>query len=291
MSQPSDLDLPDLPDDVDLVEDVPPAAAAARPLDGERPPLRELDKAPRHLRLAATIVVVGSLLPWMGHGGGWMTLAAAKLTALLGAWLMLQQIKHDWDPELAGPFKGLAGLLLGGKGKAEEDKPRRRKAEAAPVSPMSHAPSVLQILALVIGFGVGCVALPFLDPTEGNTAVIGAAEVGMLAWAAFTWVHVFAYERWGQFNPLFALMFLGMFFAGVSRILAGIGIGFDGLPGVFAVAGGAIVGAGGGLAAYTMVEALREAKREGDAKKQAAAEARRAARSGRGGSTGGARRR
>jgi hypothetical protein len=38
---------------------------------------------------------------------------------------------------------------------------------------------------------------------------------------------------------------------------------------------------GGGLAAYTIVEALMQAKKEGDEKKRAALEARRAARQGR----------
>ena len=39
-----------------------------------------------------------------------------------------------------------------------------------------------------------------------------------------------------------------------------------------------MVAAGGGLAAYTIVEALREAKKEGDEKKRLATEARKAAR-------------
>jgi hypothetical protein len=44
------------------------------------------------------------------------------------------------------------------------------------------------------------------------------------------------------------------------------------------IVGGAVVGAGGGFAGWTIVEAMMQAKKEGDAKKADALEARRAAR-------------
>lgn len=283
MSQPSEHDLPDLPDDVgplaalpDEVEPLAAPAGAAAP-GGERA-LRPLDKAPQHLRLAALVVVAGSLVPWMGHQGGWVTAAAAKLVALVGAWLYWQQLRHDWGPPLGGALGKLASLRLS-FGKQAKAKPPRRNAPASAAAP-SRPPAVLTLVAIAVAFGVGALWMPLADPTPGVRAMAGAAEVGMLAWAAFTWVHIAAFERWGSFNPLFPLMFLGILFAGLSRVVTAIGRGLGSLESILTLLGGAAVAAGGGLAAYTIVEALRQAKREGDEKKKAASEARRTARRG-----------
>ena len=62
--------------------------------------------------------------------------------------------------------------------------------------------------------------------------------------------------------------------AAVTVVTAVIGV----VAATVAVATGAIVAASGMLAAYTLFEAMKQAKREGDLKKQQAAEARRAAR-------------
>ena len=104
------------------------------------------------------------------------------------------------------------------------------------------------------------------------------AELGMLAWAAYTFVHIHSYERWGSFNPLFPLMFLGMLIGGISRTIFAFREGFSEMSGTFGVLGGAVVAVGGGLAAYTIVEAMMAAKKEGDIKKQAQIEARKKAR-------------
>jgi hypothetical protein len=100
----------------------------------------------------------------------------------------------------------------------------------------------------------------------------------MLGWAAFTWVHIASYERWGGFNPLFPLMFLGMLFAGLMGVIAGLTGDMGGLAKLMSILGGAGVAAGGGLAAYTIAEALMQAKKDGDRKKAEALEARKAAR-------------
>ena len=89
--------------------------------------------------------------------------------------------------------------------------------------------------------------------------------------------HIAAYERWGHFNPLFPLMFLGMLFSGIAGAVAGLGAE-DTVLKLTSLLGGALVAGGGGLAAYTIVEAMMHAKREGDRKKMEAAEARKAAR-------------
>ena len=71
-------------------------------------------------------------------------------------------------------------------------------------------------------------------------------------------------------------MFLGMLFAGISRVAFAFKL--EGSTMLFALLGGAIVAAGGGLAAFTIVEAMMQAKKEGDRKKAEALEARKAAR-------------
>ena len=285
MAATDDLpELPDLPEIPELPDDhavvAPPEAYASA--TAEKPPLRQLDKAPLHLRKAALIVVVGSFLPWMGHGGGWVTSIVGKLVVLAAAWLWFKQIEHNWGPKLPGALGKLAALAYRPKAKDGDDDGKRRaraRRELAPTALEHPFPTALHVLSLVCAI-VGCVVLPSVDPARPNLA-IAAAEIGMLAWAAYTWVHIFAYERWGKFNPIFPLMFLGMVFGGATRVVFSVGDGFGSFSASAAILGGAIVAVGGGLAAYTIVEALMQAKKEGDEKKRAALEARRAARQGR----------
>ena len=68
---------------------------------------------------------------------------------------------------------------------------------------------------------------------------------------------------------------LYIYFLGCATALlfqAATGTGFD------AAGASIVVGAGGGFAAFTIVEAMIQAKKEGDIKKAAAIEARKAAR-------------
>jgi hypothetical protein len=283
---------PDHPhaDDLEEIPDFPtpkPAspAFAAPAATGDRPPLRPLDKAPLHLRLAALIVTAGSLLPWMPGrlevaGGAWWLMALAG-KALMGvaAWLWLQQVLHDFGPRAQGVLGQLASLHLKPKPKpAPDDGKRRAKPKAASAMHLEHPfPTGLHALALVVALAGVLVAAR--DPRVGfaNTSS-GIPEVIMLGWAAFTWVHIAGYERWGAFNPLFPLMFLGMLFAGVMGVLGALGGDAGGLLKLAGLAGGAAVAAGGGLAAYTIVEAMMQAKKEGDRKKAEALEARKASR-------------
>ena len=137
-------------------------------------------------------------------------------------------------------------------------------------------PTGLHLVSMVLI--VLAVFVAWKDPRGGILGAVGfgVAEMGMLGWAAFTFVHIANYERWGHFNPLFPLMFLAMLFAGVAAVFTSFQYG--GLLTITSLAGGLIVAAGGGLAAYTIVEAMMQAKKEGDRKKQAAMEARRDAR-------------
>ncbi len=271
-----------------LIEESPapgaPAQLAAPLADGAIPPLRQLDKAPTHLRLAAQIVAVGSLLPFMGLGDGgadgvWFSLGA-KIIVLGAAWLWLQQHLHDFGPKATGVVGHLANLRLLKKKKKEdgEDQPKRRASEKG-LAKLEHPfPTGLHALSVIV-FGAG-VFLSLSDARSSMFGPLGTAETLMFAWAAATWVHIAGYERWCGFSPLFPLMFLGMFFAGSAQVVGAVTAG-DAIPGLwrlFSGLGGGIVTAGGGLAAFTIVEAMMEAKKEGDRKKAEALEARKAAR-------------
>jgi hypothetical protein len=263
-------ELPDLPEFPDLT------AAGLAP--AALPRLRVLDRAPLYLRLAALIVVAGSLLPWMPGqvndtgASAWLTLLA-KLVMGVAAWLWFQQVRHSFGPRLAGVLGQLASLALKPQAKpaAEGAKPRRAMGASAQFE--QPFPTALHALALVLA--AAAVILAWNDPRKGLLGSNGPAEVAMLGWAAFTWVHIASYERWGGFNPLFPLMFLAMLFSGAMAAIGSLGGHASGFTQLSGVLGGALVAAGGGLAAFTIVEAMVQAKKDGDRKK---AEARKSAR-------------
>jgi len=280
-------ELPSMPAQASVVEETPagpPASlteiesGAVGSSGGERPPLRVLDKAPRHVALAAKIVVAGALLPFMkptsvgADGNVWMSFAA-KVVMLGAAWLWLQQVHHNWGrPKLTGFLAGLADLTLRPKPSGDAAKKSRR---AQKTTSIEHPfPTGLHLVSLLLI--VGSIPLSISDPRQGLLGPVGLAELGVLGWAAFSYVHVVNYERWGSFNPLFPLMFLGMLFAGVASVVAALSA--SGIWMLFHGIGGAAVGAGGGLAAYSIVEAMMQAKKEGDAKKTVELEKRKAAR-------------
>jgi hypothetical protein len=273
--------LPDLPELHDL-EPIRAGPAASAP--GQRPPLRVLDKAPQHLRLAALIVVCGSVLPWMpgkvegAAGSAWLMTLLAKAIMGGAAWLWLQQVYHDFGPKLQGALGQLANLQpLRKKEAVEEDSKQRRAKPKTPTTHLVHPfPTGLHLLAFLLA--AAAVAVAWNDPRRGLIGSNGVPEVLMLGWAAFTWVHIANYERWGGFNPLFPLMFLGMLFAGAAAVVGALGGAATGMTKLLGLAGGAAVAGGGGLAAYTIAEAMMAAKKEGDRKKAEALEARKAAR-------------
>jgi hypothetical protein len=280
-------ELPDLPEEVSSeLPDLPSeSAAAVERKDGERPPLRVIDKAPQHLRTAALIVVAGSVLPWMPGKVGdssqlaWLMTLLAKVIMGAAAWLWYQQVLHDFGPKLQGVLGQLAGLQLKPKkATADDGKARRKSARGAPQTHLEHPfPTGLHLLALILA--IVALVVGAKDPRQGLAGTSsGIPEVAMLGWAAFTWVHIAGYERWGAFNPLFPLMFLGMLFAGAMGMIGALSADAAGMTKLFGVVGGAAVAAGGGLAAYTIAEAMMQAKRDGDRKKAEALEARKAAR-------------
>ena len=251
-----------------------------------KPPLRVLDKAPQLVLKASMLVVVGALIPFMNatndeavaeEGGVWWSLVA-KVLMLAAAWVWMQQVKHNWgQPKLTGFLAKLGDLSLKPKPKEEDEgkKKRAAKRDAKPGAIDHPFPTALHVLGLLLV--VGGFVLSANDPRSSElTGPVAPAEAGIFAWAAFSFVHIKSYERWGSFNPLFPLMFLAMLLAGLASVVAGLSA--SGIWMAARIGGGVIVGAGGGLAAYSIVEAMMQAKKEGDAKKAAEIERRKAAR-------------
>lgn len=252
-------ELPELPEAHELPE-LPPSPRGEEPRElpprpgreprgGELPEgeKRKLEKAPLHLRKAALIAAGFSLLPWIGAVVTSVPLLlAAKAVVLAGIYVYYAEVcvRRGEAKKVPGFFGPLQAIRNG---------------------------QVLHAIALVIAV-VGCSSL--VDGADWR----GWAEKGMLAWAAATWVHIYDYERGGRFNPLFPLMFLAHLTAGLFGFFGAVSAGDKDIPTLVAMAGSLGVAVGGGFAVYTIVEAMKQAKIEGEAKRQAALEARRAAR-------------
>lgn len=262
---PPAASLPPMPEDAQMI------------MEGKMrfvPDRRTLEKAPALLWQAGWILAVGCLLPWVGHGGGLMTTVAAKVLACLSALFLFAAVKaRTKDPVPLG---------LGALAKPRWGKPYAWKPKGLPETVAHAIPSPLHVLGLLCL--VGAVALPFFDPqiAERVAASIkpasssaGAAEVGLLLVGLLTVVHVYSYERGGEFNPLYAFMFLGPLLMGAPRITNSA---TD--PKIIGSVGALIAVGAGAYAVYIIVVAMMGAKKQGDAKKAAAMEARRAARKG-----------
>jgi hypothetical protein len=281
---PEPAELEELPVEAHAVSPaapVPPGSAVATGVGapgraGARPPLRKLDRVPAHLRTAALLVLAGAALPFLGPGPGWASATAAKACALAAAGLWYAQVLHDFGPPLTGVLGALASTVVPLPAKLRKKAPRGRG--AAPAALEHPFPTALHLLAFgLIAFGVWlAVQDDRRGPIQAAIGSKGLSEAAMFGWAAFTFVHIAAYERWRRFNPLFPLLFLGMLFAGLASLVTALDT--EGPSKLAGLAGGAAVAIGGGLAAYTIVEAMLQAKKEGDRKKADALEARKAAR-------------
>lgn len=222
---------------------------------------RELERAPLLLRKASLVLLAGSVVPWgdaavadLSTGRLWGGTIAEKLICFLAVWVFHQShvAKHGGKahPLVASLAKGSA------------------------IVPMALS-GVLAIVGL----------LPLV--TGEWSLFTTYSEKAFLLLGGFTFVHIYDYEHGGKFNPIFPLLFLapaiGGFFA-IFRVIP------DGGPGIAALLLGTLpVTAAGAMAMYTMYVALKQAKIEGDRKRQAQIEARKAARAARrsGGGSGG----
>lgn len=118
--------------------------------------------------------------------------------------------------------------------------------------------------------GLGVMVAGFCIPPYSLGAIV---ERGTLLVGCLVWLQVLAYEMGGKFNPVGGLVIPLLGIAGLGRI-ATIFKEFDAL----ALLGSLGVVAAGGMAGYTMVVAMKEAKAHGEARKRAAVEERKRAR-------------
>lgn len=119
---------------------------------------------------------------------------------------------------------------------------------------------------IALGVMVVGVALP----PWGLGAIV---ERGALLVGTLVWLQVLAYEKGGKFNPVGGMVIPLIGVAGLGRI-ATVFANFD----ILALLGSLGVLAAGGMAGYTMVVAMKEAKAHGEAKKRAAVEERKRSR-------------
>ncbi len=257
-----------------------PASAQGAAAAGADSAARVEDKAPLLLKKAAAIVVVGSLVPYVGHNGSWITNIASKLLILIGCGLFYACVLARTDAKLNPTLKKLGNIRF--------LKESEKRSKSAVETIVGFIPTPLHILAwilLISGFFVISLE-PGLatDEVEFGRAL---SEVGMLAWAAATIVHIEAYQRGGKFNPIFPMMFLAMAFSGTASLLGNIGGLMSDEPPLspallgLGALGSLAVAVGGFFACYTIFLAMKQAKIEGDRKREAARIARKAERSAR----------
>lgn len=202
---------------------------------------RELEAAPIMLRKAALILLAASLLPF----GAKMTAGAfvGKLILLCAAYVFHQGHVHKAGEKAPGFIASLAKNGL------------------------------VPVLALAGLIAIAGFVVPGLI---GEFPISSMGEMVALALACFTYTHIFDYEHGGKFNPIYPMLFLGPAIMGLLGILKLSEA--EGLTLIAAALGSLGVAIAGFMAVYTMFVAIKQAKIEGDLKKQAAAEARKAAR-------------
>jgi hypothetical protein len=238
-----------------LTEEKPKAAAVAKQTSK-----RELEAVPLMLRKASTILLVGALTPWwvafkgVGDDGiaiPYIMLFAAKAIALVAAYIFHEGFAATHGGKHQGPIATLS---------------RTHKVAVPAVA------GVIALLSILFACGV------FVD-TSGLYPFWAITELFTLLLATSTLTHIFAYEHGGKFNPLFPLVFVGPGIAGVVNLFAlSRVLDQDGLMPKLAIAGTLAVAVGGIMAMYTMALALKQAKEQGDRKREAMREHRKATR-------------
>jgi hypothetical protein len=213
---------------------------------------RELEQAPLLLRKAAVVVGIGAMFPFFtaldeAAGITWGPLMGAKGLALIAGWIFHQGYMATHGGKAAGFIKKMAdGHKL--------------------------VPAIIAGLA-----AIGAIVVA-IDCAAAGRAI---GEVSTLLLAAATFSHIWGYEHGGRFNPIFPLMFLGPGIAGLLNVLGAAGaFGIEGHQGnpLLGMLGSLTVGAGGVLAIYTMYIAMKQAKIEGDQKRELLREHRKAQR-------------
>lgn len=203
---------------------------------------RQLEQAPLLLRKAATIVGIGAAFPFFSaldenNAIPWGPLMGAKALACLAGYILHQ------------------GYMANHGGKA-----------MPAIASLSKANKMVP--GLLAGLAALCALIvAFQCPHAGYS--IGEVSTLLLAIATFS--HIWGYEHGGKFNPLYPLMFLGPAISGLLNMFGAAGMfGVEDHPGnpILGLLGSLIVGAGGVLATYTMYVAIKQAKAEGDIKRE-----------------------
>jgi hypothetical protein len=246
---------------------------------------RELEEAPIMLRKASIILLAGTLLPWLVAVKTaeipWGPLLAAKALACIAAWIIHQGYLATHGGKAVGFIAQLSGVGNGASEPAVTEKGRREKPSGGQAAVNKLKASLVPLLgwAVVVGalFLMNSMWPMVSDPdtlemvkAPGFAAAVG--EVLTLLLASNTYSHIFGYEHGGRFNPLFPLMSLG---PGIAGLLGTLGaFGNNPIGGLGCI----IVAAGGILACYVMVVSMKQAKIEGDRKRNEMREARKQAR-------------
>lgn len=263
-------------------------------------PDRELEEAPRLLRNAAWVLVGGALIPFteaapfLDGGQGWLSFGVAKLVGLLGCAILAAAVFE----RLAAPAP--FGLNALAKIRFVPRSEPGKKPKNFVVGLLQSAPTALHWVGLLLL--VTAVVLPFFDPDiaallstwdpDSNTAPPAshgkaAGEVLVLLLGGCTLAHIFAYKKGGAFSPLYPFAFIGPAIMAILT-LAGHFL-LDQKINFISLLGTGIVGVASAMGVHTIIVAMIQAKKEGDAKREAALEARREARKARGGGKGGSR--
>lgn len=217
----------------------------------ELPELEELEplpaqaqaRGPRELEAAPQMLRKAALILAVAALLPWLFPGGFHLMLLLGkAVVLLGALLHYWGI-LAAHGEPTPGLVAG---LARRD---------------ARLPRWIGLAVMAAGLAV--------PPYELGAIV----ERGTLLVGTLVWLQVLAYEKGGKFNPVGGLVIPLIGVAGIGRI-ATVFRNFD----LLALLGSLGVVAAGGLAGYTMVVAMKEAKAHGEAKKRAAIEERKRAR-------------
>ena len=224
-----------------------PAARAKRP-QGKR----ELEKAPLIQLKAAQFLMIVCFLPWADPSVDWIQFEVEKLVCAFGVFFAVQAHLAHGGEKAMGFMKG---MVRGG--------PRNGVLMGLVVSVVGLAP-----LASLMG----------LTPVDAefNTSVL--LEKLTLIGAGFTYAHIVGYRLGGGFNPLYSFAFTLPVFGGIPALLNGLASDAGGFAKILGLLGSAAAFWFGVQGVRALIIAMKEAKKEGEAKKKAAIEARRAAR-------------